>query len=68
MVKVRIKFSADIVIEADTIKDAREKWEAMPLWSDEAKASGVEYSETLLIEDAETYDDLTDKWEGDEDE
>ena len=58
MVKVRIKFSADLVIEADTIKDAREKWEAMPLWSDEANASGVEYSETLLIEDAETYDDL----------
>ena len=68
MANVRIKFSADIVIEANTIKDARKKWEAMPLWSDEAKASGVEYSATLLIEDAETYDDLTDKWEGDEDE
>ena len=44
------------------------EWEAMPLWSDEAKASGVEYCETLLIEDADTYDDLTNKWEGNEDE
>jgi len=62
MAKVRIKFSADLIVEADTLQEARNKWENMPLWSEDAKECGVEYSETLLIEDAETYDDLTNQW------
>ncbi len=62
MVKVRIKFSADLIVEADTLQEAKNKWEDMPLWSEDAKECGVEYSETLLIEDAETYDDLTNQW------
>ena len=56
--EIRIKFSADLIIKADTIEDARNKWEGMPLWSEEAKNCGVEFSEVLLIEDAETYEDL----------
>ena len=62
MAKVRIKFSADLIVEADTLQEARNKWENMPLWSEDAKECGVEYSEPLLIEDAETYDDLTNQW------
>jgi len=62
MTKVRIKFSADLIVEADTLQEARNKWENMPLWSEDAKECDVEYSETLLIEDAETYDDLTNQW------
>ena len=62
MTKVRIKFSADLIVEADTLQEARNKWENMPLWSEDAKKCDVEYSETLLIEDAETYDDLTNHW------
>jgi len=58
MVKVRVKFSADLIIEADNIDDARIKWEGLPLFSEEAKDCGVEYSETLLVEDAETYEDI----------
>ena len=34
------------------------------LMVEKAKECGVEYSETLLIEDAETYDDLTHEWYG----
>jgi len=52
------------VVEAESVQAAKEKWESMPLWSEEAKECGVEYSETLLIEDAETYDDLTHEWYG----
>lgn len=55
---VRIKFSADIYIEADSVQSAKSKWENMPLWSEQAKESNVEFSEVLLIEDAETYEDL----------
>ena len=58
MVRVRIKFSADLVVEAETLEQAQEKWFAMPLFSEEAKDCGVEYSETLLVEDAETYEDI----------
>lgn len=62
MVKVRVKFSADLVIEAESIEEARKEWENLPLWSEDAKKCGVEFSETLLIEDADTYEDINDKW------
>lgn len=55
---VRIKFSADLVIEGESIEAVKSKWEAMPLWSKEAKDCDVEFSEVLLVEDAETYADL----------
>lgn len=58
MVRVRVKFSADLVVEAETIEQAQEKWYSMPLFSEEAKDCGVEYSETLLVEDAETYEEI----------
>jgi DNA-directed RNA polymerase subunit RPC12/RpoP len=56
--EVRIKFSADLVITGDTMEQVRSKFENMPLWSDEAKACGVEFSEIQLVEDANTYNDL----------
>ena len=55
--EVRIKFNADIYIEGETMQEVREKFESMPLWSQEAKDCGVEFSEIQLVEDAETYDD-----------
>lgn len=58
MVRVRVKFSADLVVEGETIEQAQEKWLTMPLFSEEAKDCGVEYSETLLVEDAETYEEI----------
>ena len=60
--KVRIKFSADLVIEGTTLKDIRNRWESIPLFSKEAQDCGVQYSETLLIENANTYDDLSREW------
>lgn len=61
-VNIRIKFSADIAIEADSLAEAKRKWEEMPLWSEEALNSGVDFCEELLIEDAETYKDLSHDW------
>ena len=58
MVRVRVKFSADLIVEGETIEQAQEKWLTMPLFSEEAKECGVEYSETLLVEDAETYEEI----------
>jgi hypothetical protein len=56
--EVRIKFSADIYIEGESMQDVREKFESMELWSQEAKDCHVEFSEIQLIEDADTYKDL----------
>lgn len=60
--EVRIKFDADIVITGDTMEQVKSKFEIMPLWSEEAKACGVEFSEIQLIEDAETYNDLQEEY------
>jgi hypothetical protein len=54
---VRIKFSADIYIDGKTMEEIREKFESLPLWSDQAKVCSAECSEILLVEDAETYED-----------
>lgn len=35
--EVRIKFNADLVITGETMAEVREKFESMPLWSQEAK-------------------------------
>ena len=56
--KVRIKFSADIYIEGGNMAEVKSKWETMPLFSVDALDNGMEYSETLLVEDAETNADL----------
>lgn len=56
--EVRIKFSADVVITACDVQEARRKWESMPLWSEEMRDAGAEFSEVLLIEDADTCEDL----------
>ena len=63
MKRVRIKFSADLVIEGDNMAEVRNKFEALPLFSADAiEECGVEYGETLLIEDADTYEDLTNEY------
>lgn len=62
MVRVRIKFSADLVVEADSLEQANDKWMAMPLFSPEALDCGAEFSETLLVEDADTYNDISEEW------
>jgi hypothetical protein len=58
MVRVRVKFSADLVVEAETLEQAHEKWITMPLFSKEAEDCGVEYNETLLVENAGTYEEI----------
>jgi hypothetical protein len=65
VMEVRIKFSADVYIKGDSIEEIRNKFEELPLFSADAlEEYGAEYSETLLIEDAETYDDLSKEWYG----
>ena len=61
--EIRIKFSADIYIEGKTMEEIRNKFESLSLWSEEAEECNAEYSETLLVEDADTYDDMQDEFD-----
>jgi hypothetical protein len=61
--EVRIKFSADIYIEGETMKEIKDKWENIPLFTTEALACGAEPSEVLLVEDADTYNDLRNEFD-----
>lgn len=57
--EVRFKFSADIYIEGDNMSEIKNKFELMPLFSQEAlEDCGAEFSELLLVEDADTNRDL----------
>ena len=58
MMKVRIKFDADIVLEGGNMKEIKSKWLSVPLVSHEALNHSVEFGEVILVEDGETYEDL----------
>ena len=60
---VRFKFSADVYISGKDMAEIKQKFEDMPLFSADALEDGsAEFSELLLVEDAETYDDLMDEY------
>lgn len=62
--KVRFKFSADIYIEGKDMSEVREKFVCMPLFSSDALLNGnAEFNELLLVEDAETYNDLMEEYQ-----
>lgn len=56
--ELRIKFSADVYIQGETLDEIRDKWTSMNLWSDEAVENGVSFDDHLLIENAETHEDV----------
>ena len=61
---VRITFRSEVIIQAESIEEAKHKWEACELYSDQAKKDlCADFIEIDSIEDADTYDDLTDKWD-----
>jgi len=66
IMELRIKFSSEIVISGDNINEIRQKWESMPLFSEEAEDNGAEFCEVLLVDD-EDYNDLTSEFEYGED-
>lgn len=56
--EVRFKLSFDVYVEGKDMKEIREKFDCMPMFTVEALDSGAEFSELLLVENAETYEDL----------
>ena len=57
--EIRFKFSADIYIKGENMSEISNKFEMMPLFSADALEEGhAEFSELLLVEDADTNKDM----------
>ena len=64
IMEVRITFRSEVYIEGDTLQDIKEKWESMPLFSEDAlNNANAEFLEEVSVEDAKNYKDLMDKWD-----
>ena len=62
--EVRIKFSASFYIYGKSMKEIREKWENCPLFSADALQDfSPEFDERLLVEDANTYEDVSEEFD-----
>lgn len=61
-VNVRLTYRAEVYIEADTLAEARDKWESMDLFSNEAMKHNASFVELVSVEDEETYKDLFHDW------
>ena len=60
--EVRIKFTADAYFEGESIEEIKNQWEGLNLFSEEAKSHGAEFGEVLIVDDAETYEDLMERF------
>lgn len=61
---VRVTFRSEVYIDASSVAEAKEKFEAMELYSEKAKKEmNADFVEINSIEDGDTYDDLTEKWD-----
>ena len=58
-VSVRIRFAAEIYIDADSYKEARAEWGSLPLFSKEAKEHYADMIEVEAIEDEKTSNDVS---------
>lgn len=57
--EVRFRFAAEVFIEGDNMREIREKFEDLPLFSADALENGnADFVELEGVEDADTYDDL----------
>lgn len=56
---VKVRFSSECFIEAESIKEAKEKWEGLSLYSVN-EGCKCEFIDVECVEDGETYEDVTD--------
>lgn len=57
--EVRFTFRGEVYISGDTMKEIKEKWESLPLFSDVAvEEYDADFVELETVENAENYDDL----------
>lgn len=57
--EVRVKFSASVYIKGENMRDIRQKWENCELLPKDTDDVCYEFDERLLVEDAESYEDVS---------
>lgn len=57
--EVRITYRSEIIIKGDSLKEIEDEWESLNLTSKEGNSKFVEL---CSVEDAETYEDLTNEF------
>ena len=60
--EVRITFRSEIYIEGNNLKDIKEKWESLPLYSQDAEKADADFIELMSVEDADTHKNLKVYW------
>ena len=63
MGRYRITFVCEVYVEGDTLGKAKEKFEKMGLFADEAMENGAEFIDISVVERADDYKDVTSEWE-----
>ena len=59
----RITFRSEVYVYGDDLDEIREKWENLPIFSvDALEKHYADVVEVVSVEDANTFDDLTDKF------
>jgi len=63
--EVRFTFRSEIYIKGKDLKEIKEKWEELNLFSDDAKANSADYVEMCSIErtDDDSYTDLENEFD-----
>ena len=57
--EVRITFRSEVFIKGDNMKEIKEKFEELPLYSADAlEDASADFCEVVSVEDAETHEDL----------
>ena len=57
--EVRITFRSEVFIKGDNMKEIKEKFEELPLYSADAlENASADFCEVVSVEDAETSEDL----------
>ena len=60
--EVRITFRSEVYIEGDNLRDIKEKWESLPLYSQDAEKADADFIELISVEDADTHKNLKYYW------
>lgn len=61
--KVRIVWSTEVYLEGDNMKEIKDKWEHLSLYSKDLSDNNAEYVEICSVEDGETYNDLQNEFD-----
>lgn len=62
-VEVRITFRSEVYLSGKTMQEIKDKWEALPLYSEEAsEKASADFIEVVSVEGATSHKDMMSEW------